>query len=291
MFDTESLTGSHDSTALAAVAGSFDEKNLPFADHKSFSYSNPSWVVMGRVVEQLASKEHADAVQEELLSPLAMATSTFRPTVAMTFPLAVGHTVDRGSLSVSRPMPDNASDWPAGFLMETPEEAAHFVIAFMNGGFFRRKAVLSPSIISKMSTPYVEVPESFDEPAGYYREAHYGYGLFVLRRSGRTLLQYGGVAGGYGSFLAMVRELKVGVVVLTNRHFALFGKVAAVALELLGAGDIGRPQPPQSVHNCRDRSSLNTTARTETAPTCWSSRRGRMISWFAATASRARRVG
>jgi CubicO group peptidase (beta-lactamase class C family) len=55
------------------------------------SYANPGFVIAGYLVERLAGEPYSKAVQKRVLDPLKMARTTFQPTVAMTYPFAVGH--------------------------------------------------------------------------------------------------------------------------------------------------------------------------------------------------------
>src|SRR3989442_6358610 len=47
----------------------------------------------------------------------------------------------------SRPMADNASAWPAGFLFCSGNEFAHFVRAYLKDGKLGEEQILSPSIV------------------------------------------------------------------------------------------------------------------------------------------------
>jgi CubicO group peptidase (beta-lactamase class C family) len=156
-----------------------------------------------------------------------MQTSTFRPTMAMTRRLAQGH---EGGV-VARPAADNASGWPAGSLFSSVQDLAQFCIAFLNGG----RGALTPGVITKLSTGYVEIPGT---------EARYGYGLRIARHRGVRLVSHAGNRRGYGSSIRMVPDERVAVIVLVNQTGGDLPKTAERALEMLAP--LGPPSPPAS---------------------------------------------
>ena len=111
-------------------------------------------------------------------------------------------------------------------------DLARFTIAFMNGGRIDGKQVLSPSLIGTLSKPYVDVPLSWDLPAGFFEDAKYGHGLFIQEHRGVHMLHHGGTIGGYGAFLAMAPEHRFAVIIFANRTGAILSKSVEKALEL-----------------------------------------------------------
>ncbi|MBI5772179.1 MAG: serine hydrolase [Verrucomicrobia bacterium] len=235
--DETVMEGLHDDIALGLSCRAFKD-NLAFAEPgKIYSYSNPGYWLAGLAAETAGGKPYADLVAERVLQPCGMTRSTFRPTAAMTWPLAIGHGPEGpGKPTVTRPLADNAGGWPAGQLFTTAPEFARFCIAFMNGGKFDGKQALSPFVIGKLSTPHVAV-------AG--REGHYGYGLNVKDEGGLRWLAHGGSRTGYGSTAKMCPEKKFAVIVLGNKSGAGLPRVADKAAELV----LGVPMPPREPRN------------------------------------------
>jgi CubicO group peptidase (beta-lactamase class C family) len=207
--------GPHDDTALASGIRAWDDGKFFSEPGKVYAYSNPGYWAAGFLVEQVSGKPFADFVRERLLEPLGMTSSTFRPTMAMTYPLAQGHEGGK----VVRPAADNASGWPAGSLFSSTRDLAQFCIAFLNGG----RGPLTPSVIAQLSTGYVEVPKSSDR---------YGYGLRVGTHRGLRLVWHNGNRRGYGSSIRMAPEQRVAVILLVNRSGGNLPKTSDLALEL-----------------------------------------------------------
>ncbi len=224
--DESPMNGSHDDTALAKNLVSLKENYCFTEPGKIFSYSNPGYWLAGVLAEHVSDKGmYADLMNERLFKPLGMKRTTLRPTVAMTYPLAVGHqATGRDKPTVVRPLADNAATWPAGQMFSSVEELARFTIAFMNGGKLDGKEVLSPPLITKLSTPYVDVPGT---------SGKYGYGLNVITYRGVPMLQHNGSRAGYGSTLRMAPKEKVAVIILCNKTGAWLPKTTEKALELM----------------------------------------------------------
>jgi CubicO group peptidase (beta-lactamase class C family) len=177
------------------------------------------------VVEEVSGKPYADAVHDRILAPVGMKRSTFRPTDAMTWPLAIGHGPEgRGKPQVIRPLADNAAGLPAGQLFTSANDYARFCIAFMDNGKLDGKQVLSPIVIEKLSTPHVPVPGS---------TRHYGYGLSVEDQDGLRWLAHSGNRTGYGSQIKMCPAKKFAVIILCNKTGESLPRVANEAARIV----------------------------------------------------------
>jgi CubicO group peptidase (beta-lactamase class C family) len=219
--------GSHDEGALATVVRSWKDDYVFVEPGRIMSYSNPGLTLAGYVLEQIAQKPYADVIDERLFKPLGMTRSTFRPTVAMTWPLAQGHDATGANPpAVARPFADNAGYWPAGFMFSNVSDLARFTIAFMNDGIIDGRAVLKPSAIAALSTGYVDVPSSA-EPSRYC------YGLTTATHRGVRVVEHGGAIPGFGASVRMLPEHKAAVVILVNRGGAGLPKTSERALEML----------------------------------------------------------
>jgi len=236
-----------DEAALATVIRGAKDADFLFTEPgRIWSYSNPGYHIAGYLIQELTGKPYADAMAERLFRPLGMTHTTFRPTVAMTFPLSQGHdAAGPGKPAVVRPTVNNVGDWPAGFVFTNVPDLARFVIAFMNGGRLDGKQVLSPSLIATLSRPYASVPFSWDVPPGLFEGAKYGHGLFIQDYRGVHLLHHGGIIIGFGAFVIMVPEQRFAVIALANRTGSILGKSLEKAMELSLPLKPRPPAPPR----------------------------------------------
>lgn len=234
IIDYAHICCAQDEAALAAQVRAFKDADSFFTEPgRIFSYSNPGYIIAGYIIQELTGKLYADAMDERLFKPLGMTHTTYRPMVAMTFPLAQGHdAVGKAKPTVVRPFVNNVGDWPAGYAYSNVSDLARFVIAFMNGGRLEGKQVLSPSLIATLSQSRVAVPFSWDLPPGFFEGAQYGHGFFIQEHRGVHLLHHGGEIPGFGAFVAMAPKHRFAVIIFTNRSGAILSKSVEKALEL-----------------------------------------------------------
>jgi CubicO group peptidase (beta-lactamase class C family) len=224
--DGAALFGKHDESALAEGVRGYRD-SMFFTDPGAvFSYANPGFVIAGYLVERLSGEPYSKAVQKRVLDPLKMARTTFHPTLAMTYPLSVGHVGDAGRAArVLRPMEDNSQIWPTGFLFSNGHDLSRFAIAFMNGGYIDGKPALSAKLIERLSTPNAPVQSQIEG-------ASYGYGLMMRDYRGVRLVEHGGTTAGFASDFVMAPTQRVAVIVLSNRSAHLM-KTEEKALEIM----------------------------------------------------------
>lgn len=215
-------SGPHDEDALGKATSSWNGSMFFTDPGKVYSYSNPGYALAGRLIEVIRGGPFADVMDQMVFHPLGMSHTTYRPTVAMTYPLAVGHKADG---TVSRPMPDYVPNWPAGFLFSTANDLGRFVVAFLNDGKLGDAQVVPSSVFAEMAKEKAAIPGRFS--------THYGYGLYLEQDRGFEVVAHGGAIDGYSSAVVMAPAYKSGVVVLTNRDGADSSAIADKLLEVL----------------------------------------------------------
>lgn len=190
-----------------------------------YSYSSAGYWLAGLVVEEVHGKPYADALTELLFQPLGMTRSCVRPLAALTHPLALGHTVERGRASVVRPAFNNAAMYPGGSVYSNAAELSRFAVAMLNGGALEDRRALAPLVAAKLPAPQFPLPGD--------DKVFYGYGLLGFETRGIGVVSHGGVSRGYGSTIEFVPAHKYAVVVLANRNGETLPKSRQKAMELL----------------------------------------------------------
>lgn len=222
ILDNAPMFGSHDESALKQEVAGWKDEQFFTDPGKIYSYSNPGYWLAGLLAETVGGKLFADQVATSIFEPLGMKQSTFRPGVAMTYPLAQGHDVAGGKPHIIRPTANNAASWPAGSIFTSVMDVSRWMIAFVNGGQVGGAQVLPAAMFTTLSTPHAKIPGSTN---------HYGYGVQVGRWRGLDVVEHGGSRSGYGSVIRMVPSQKFGVVVLANRTGVNLARTAAAVME------------------------------------------------------------
>ncbi len=158
--------------------------------------------VAARLIQTVRYRPAPMLLDEMVFAPLGMQHTTYSPTLAMTYPLALGHTAER---NVVRPVEGAA-------LYTSARDLARFVQAFLNNGKLGDQEALSPAVIAALSSDS-------------------GFGLDVNTERGVRLIRQTSVAPGYASAILMTPEFRTGVVVLVNRDGASALTIAQKLLE------------------------------------------------------------
>jgi CubicO group peptidase (beta-lactamase class C family) len=145
-------------------------------------------------------------MQSLVLDPMGMRDSTFRPLVAFTHPVALGH----DGKGVLRPLAEHAGNYPPGSLFTSAEDL---------GRFF---AALTPQMLERLTAKRVLIPA---------QNRSYGYGLIADDRHGPSILLHPGGRSGYGSTFMFLPGQRVAIAVLANRTSATMSSAAFEAVE------------------------------------------------------------
>ena len=215
--------GPHDDAALGVRVRGWGAEHTYAAPGDMYSYSGPGYWLAGYAIEQAAGARYADIVAREVLAPLGMTRSTFRPMMAMTWPLALDHRVANDSVRLLRPYPDDVTTWPSGSLFSSARELSRLAIALMHEGRVGGRQAIPAEAIRIMHTRHASVPGG---------DCGYTYGLSECVRDGVRTLSHYGFRIGSGAVFTVVPEHKFAVIILANRNGAIFGRTERVAMNL-----------------------------------------------------------
>ncbi len=181
-----------------------DEKQAQLSARKLLSPPSEAGeeAAAASLIQTIRSKPAPALLDEMVFSPLGMQHTTYSPTLAMTYPLALGHTADR---NVVRPVEGTA-------LYSSARDLARFLQAFLNNGKVGDREALSPGAVAALSSDT-------------------GFGLDVDAERGVRLIRQASAAPGYASAILMAPEFRTGVVVLANRDGASALTIAQKLLE------------------------------------------------------------
>ncbi len=219
--------GPQDETALAITIRSWGDDYILTEPGRFFSYANPGYALAGMVIEEVGGRPYSDLMNELVFKPLEMSHTTFRPTMAMTYPLSQGHNAFGGAPArVARPFANNTVFWPDGFMFSSANDLARFAIAVINKGQVDGRQVISPSIIAKLTEPYADT-------ISLYENAKYGYGFFIRVYRGARVFEHGGAINGFGCLIRIAPDHNFAVIAMGNKTDEALDQTAAKAFELM----------------------------------------------------------
>lgn len=177
-----------------------------------FSYSNDAFALLGAIIERVSGKSYEQYIKEHILEPAGMKNSSFdlddiedQENITM---LYAQKDSERDKSVYPAPVWwDAPSMRAAGYLKSTVNDMLRYTEIYRNKGVVDSTRILSEESVKQMTYPYVET-----EPGKYY-----GYGLMITPDYyGNTLVEHGGNLKAIASLMAIIPELGISGVVLTN---------------------------------------------------------------------------
>ncbi|WP_406495758.1 beta-lactamase family protein [Streptomyces sp. NBC_00846] len=212
---------------LADVLG---ERTRTHAPGRRHHYSNPGYTLLGALVEKVRGAGWADVLRHEILEPLGMHRTSHQPHAPHEGGWAVHPWAD---VMLPEPTEDLGLMAAAGQLWSTTGDLLRFA-AFLAEGDDR---VLCAASVEQMREPSAPI-ESGDW------DSHYGLGLQLVRRDGRTLFGHTGSLPGFLAALWFSVEDDVTAVVLTNTTSGpMIGDVAADLVKIVAEAEPRIPDP------------------------------------------------
>lgn len=213
----------------------------------TFRYSNPGYVLLELLIEEVTGQAYAEYMQTAVFEPLGTDTPTFDLDDALQSGLATSH---ERSGDVVEPYREAAL--AHGMLFATVEDIATFVAAGMPAADGREpgRDVLSSEGVAELHSKEVKT-------TGFYAYGSDGYGLGHLVETlpgGYRAVSHGGQGTGTWTWYHSVPETGDGIVILTNSERSL-RLIAAVLTEWTDSRGLG------SVSLARTYSRVETTGR------------------------------
>ena len=231
MSDNAEPYGRLDPAALSDYVASFDESALFGQPGAAFSYSNPGFDTVGRIIETVSGMNYADYMAEEVFPALGMERTTLYPNLAMTYPFAAGYTPTMSGAFPVRPNVDNVAEYPAGFVFSSVNDLALLAEFVLSDGAINQESILTPESAQLMQTPVLG--------AGTIA---YGLGLIISEYRGVTAVGHDGAINGYSSFFNTLPEYGLGVIVFANMDSFDATPIFDAAVDLLL--DLPEVEPP-----------------------------------------------
>ena len=205
VYETQTWTD-QDAGALERTVRLLATKQLTGQPGRTFGYSNANYETLGLIVQMVSGESYEDYIKQHVFAPLDMRNSFVSQDEALARGMASGHRWWFG-VPVAVTLPYRRAELPAGYIVASTEDMAHYLIAEMNDGRYGDSSVLSPSGMAMRHT----------QPLG----GAYGFGWEFLRAGGRTLINYDGGTANFQSSLFIDPVAHVGVYVAANAINAL----------------------------------------------------------------------
>lgn len=202
------------------------------------SYSNWGAALAAQVVEDVAGVAYQNFLEEEILRPLGMDSTTVGPPSrmpeALRARLATGYEFHDGAQATGAPMQIGAY-WPAGGMASTAADMARWMRFHLRGGELDGVRLLRPETHARMWTrAFDDRPEAADLAHGFQSRPHRGVPTYG--HDGATAL--------FRSQMVLAPELGLGVFVAHNTReggYSALSAMAGLLVERLSGDAAGAP--------------------------------------------------
>jgi len=220
-------------------------QQLLFRPGERFSYSNPGFIYLARIIEALTGDPWQSYVQKNLFSPLGLDRSYFGATPYwLEAHRSHGYDIVAMGEEGQTRLIDNGADFDPGITIpnggwNAPVEDLARYAAFLSLGEApdeetqrRWDSVLSRSTLEEMWVPRLAVSED----GSGVRADSLGFSFFVVRDGNRALIGHTGSQAGYRSFLYFQPSKRSAVILVFNTTSQAVSEAAGEAFEtMMGA--------------------------------------------------------
>ena len=221
---------------LAQTVASLNQTELVFAPETTTSYSNAALAAVGLVLEKTQGEPFAKLMQERLLDPIGMNSSTYAATRASQRKLA------RGLMWTYHGKRFDAPTWelamsPAGGLRSTVKDQAKLLsFLFAGGKTSRGRQLLKPETLESIfKIQYGKAGDKF------------GFGLSFLASEldGKRRIGHDGAVYGFATHFSALPDEKLGVIAIASKDVAnaVTSRIGTYTLRAMLALRQGQPLP------------------------------------------------
>ena len=234
------------------------KRGIPFstAPGTSYEYSNFGFAILGRIVANVSRMPYTRYVQQQILLPLGMTSTTLEAARVPANRLAHGYRRQDGQWLEEAQLPDGAFGSMGGMLTSVADLGRW--VAFMldawpardgaERGPVRRSSVREMQQVIRFNGATAVRDSSTG--AISLSAGGYGFGLGVRQTClFPTIVAHSGGLPGFGSVMRWLPEYGVGIVALGNLTYTSWGAPTTQALEALArtGGLVQREQQPAPV--------------------------------------------
>lgn len=225
-----------DDLALERYVYSLRNEKLIAAPGEKFAYSNIAYEVLGLLIARTSGQSFEDYIQQHLLRPLGMNSSTFlkmevEPTHAITPHILVPPTV------VSSEYPYNRAHAPSSTLHSSALELCSWAVMNLNRGEFQGQRILQ-------AASFEQLWHSFQQLGPAYPTEHVGLSWFLDAYRGHRTIRHDGADVGFQTDMILLPDQSLAVIVLANTIPAPVGKLTFAIVDLLLGFNPKFPKPP-----------------------------------------------
>jgi len=218
-----------DEGAAERYVRSLASEEMIFAPGEDARYSNMAFDTLGDVIAKVSGMSFDDYMKTRVLDPLEMTDSNFLYAETSEALRTTPHVWNMGPV-VSAVYPYNRRHAPSSTLNSSVLEMAHWIQANLGRGERNGTRILNAESYDLLWTPSSQFSETVSV----------GLSWFLGEYGGRRLISHGGGDTGYVSYILLVPEEGIGVVLASNYDQTPIEDISLGVLDIL----LGREPEP-----------------------------------------------
>lgn len=229
------------------------QEGIPFSNPPgvAYEYSNYGFAILGRVVTRVSGLPYARYVEQHILQPLQMRSTTLEPARVPADRLALGYRWEDGQWKLEPQLADGAFGAMGGMLTSI-DDLTKYVGVFLAAWPPRDTAEAPPlkrASLREMQQawrPNTTAVTREGNGSTQLNVAAYGYGLRISQTCDfRHVVAHTGGLPGFGSQMRWLPEYGIGLIGFGNRTYTPWGKVFDSTLQALLASGALQPRQVQ----------------------------------------------
>jgi CubicO group peptidase (beta-lactamase class C family) len=231
---------------------------IPFSNAPgvAYEYSNFGFAILGRIVGTLSgnrgtpTQAYTRYVQDHVLKPLGMTSTTLEPSEVPASKLAHGYRWEDAQWK-EEPLLANGSFGSMGGMLTTLSDLGRYVGAFLAAWPPRDGAESGPirrASLREMQQVWRPSPATVSSGSGgvQLNAGGYGFGLRISQTCQfPTVVSHSGGLPGFGTLMRWLPEYGVGVIAFGNRTYSGWARTVDASLDALARTGALQPRTPQ----------------------------------------------
>lgn len=212
---------------------SLADQKLKFDPGTDFAYSNIAFDIFADVIAKLTGVSFEDYMQREIFTPLGMINTTFLRS-QVPEELKVSPHIRAFDNEVSAVYPYNRAHAPSSTIHSNPEDMCRWMMANMQHGILDGKRILLDATYDVLWKPVAD--------RAYNQQV--GISWFIGKHRDMVTVGHGGSDTGFVSYLLMIPEKMMGVMVMINLNPAPEQDIAKGLMDLALGFEPPKPLKP-----------------------------------------------
>jgi CubicO group peptidase (beta-lactamase class C family) len=197
-------------------------EQLLWAPGEGWRYSNMAFDALGDVIAKVSGTSFEEFVRANILEPLGMDRSSFIYSEIDEALRTTGHVNDPAQ--VSGVYPYNRRHAPSSTLNSSVSQMTRWMLANLNRGELDGKRILHAESYELLWTPTTETSN---------RDLQVGLSWFLDEHKGHRTVSHGGGDTGFRSFILLLPDDNIGIVLASNWERTDTGSIARGILDLI----------------------------------------------------------